>query len=237
MPPRTTPVNWRPFSSRGPTDDGRLKPDLVAPGTHITGARPSASATGMCNPLFATGYSLTSGTSEAAPQVAGAAALVRDWYEDSESARAVAGADQGAADQHRQRPRGRSRQPAGLGAGQRRGGARHEHLARVLRPAARRRARQPRADRGPLVHGPVLDEAGQGHARLDRRGRAADRAPPSSTTSISRSRPGARPTRATCSAAPGRAPAAVPTRATTLRASTSRPGRRGASRSPCGRRR
>ncbi len=25
------------FSSRGPTDDGRVKPDLVAPGTHITG--------------------------------------------------------------------------------------------------------------------------------------------------------------------------------------------------------
>ncbi len=73
------------FSSRGPTDDGRLKPDLVAPGTHITGARPSASATEMCNPLFVTGYSLTSGTSEAAPQVAGAAALVRDWYEDTES--------------------------------------------------------------------------------------------------------------------------------------------------------
>jgi hypothetical protein len=28
------------FSSRGPTDDGRLKPDLVAPGTHIAGAAP-----------------------------------------------------------------------------------------------------------------------------------------------------------------------------------------------------
>ena len=28
------------FSSRGPTDDGRLKPDLVAPGTHVTGAAP-----------------------------------------------------------------------------------------------------------------------------------------------------------------------------------------------------
>lgn len=25
------------FSSRGPTDDGRIKPDLVAPGTHVTG--------------------------------------------------------------------------------------------------------------------------------------------------------------------------------------------------------
>ncbi len=28
------------FSGRGPTQDGRMKPDLVAPGTHITGASP-----------------------------------------------------------------------------------------------------------------------------------------------------------------------------------------------------
>ena len=28
------------YSSRGPTDDLRLKPDLVAPGTHVTGASP-----------------------------------------------------------------------------------------------------------------------------------------------------------------------------------------------------
>ena len=43
------------FSSRGPTDDGRLKPDLVAPGTHITGARPRHGAytgNGTCNPIF-----------------------------------------------------------------------------------------------------------------------------------------------------------------------------------------
>ena len=73
------------FSSRGPTDDGRLKPDLVAPGTHVTGARPTHgtyNGAGTCNPVFAsTAYSLVSGTSQAAPQVAGAAALVRDWYE------------------------------------------------------------------------------------------------------------------------------------------------------------
>ena len=25
------------FSSRGPTDDGRIKPDIMAPGTHVTG--------------------------------------------------------------------------------------------------------------------------------------------------------------------------------------------------------
>ena len=68
------------FSSRGPTDDGRLKPDLVAPGTHVSGARPRHGAytgNGTCTPFFGGFYSLVSGSSQAAPQVAGAAALVR----------------------------------------------------------------------------------------------------------------------------------------------------------------
>lgn len=76
------------FSSRGPTDDNRIKPDVVAPGTHVTGASPQnasflADGSGTCNPQFPSGntlYSLISGTSQATPEVAGAAALVRDWY-------------------------------------------------------------------------------------------------------------------------------------------------------------
>lgn len=71
------------FSSRGPTDDGRLKPDLVAPGTHVVGARPQHSGyTGdmVCGPFFDVLYSLSSGTSQAVPEVTGAAALIRDWY-------------------------------------------------------------------------------------------------------------------------------------------------------------
>jgi subtilisin-like proprotein convertase family protein len=76
------------FSSRGPTNDGRLKPDVVAPGTHVTGASPQhpgylTDGDGTCNPQFPAGntlYSLVSGTSQATPEVSGAAALVRDWY-------------------------------------------------------------------------------------------------------------------------------------------------------------
>ena len=73
------------FSGRGPTQDGRLKPDLVAPGTHITGASPQHAGytgTGVCDKTFggSTFYSLVSGTSQATPHVAGAAALLRDWY-------------------------------------------------------------------------------------------------------------------------------------------------------------
>ncbi len=73
------------FSGRGPTQDGRLKPDLVAPGTHITGASPQHAGytgTAVCDKTFggSSFYSLVSGTSQAAPHVAGAAALLRDWY-------------------------------------------------------------------------------------------------------------------------------------------------------------
>lgn len=82
------------FSSRGPTNDGRLKPDLVAPGTHMTGARPRHSGytgSGACVPFFGGSsafYSLISGSSQATPQVSGAAALVRHWYQRTQGAEA-----------------------------------------------------------------------------------------------------------------------------------------------------
>ncbi len=102
------------FSSRGPTADGRNKPDLVAPGTHITGGVYQAAGVlpvnGMADRCFNAGglsalpgrdlsnsdrsgfnpycffplgqewYSTSSGTSHSAPAVAGAAALVRQYF-------------------------------------------------------------------------------------------------------------------------------------------------------------
>jgi subtilisin-like proprotein convertase family protein len=75
------------FSSRGPTDDQRIKPDIVGPGTHITGSRSHAvgyTGTGVCTSGFPAGgtlYNLSSGTSHSAPAVAGMAALFREWYQ------------------------------------------------------------------------------------------------------------------------------------------------------------
>ncbi|MBI4469604.1 MAG: S8 family serine peptidase [Acidobacteria bacterium] len=74
-------------SGRGPTDDGRLKPEIVAPGTHIQGVAsqdPGFTGAGVCgNPFFPAGqtnYTWISGTSPAAASVAGAAALIRQWF-------------------------------------------------------------------------------------------------------------------------------------------------------------
>ncbi len=89
------------FSSRGPCADGRIKPDLVAPGTHVSGGVAQAAAPGTngtadsCytgggisggiapSVYFPAGqqwYTASSGTSHAAPAVSGGAALLRQFF-------------------------------------------------------------------------------------------------------------------------------------------------------------
>ena len=96
------------FSSHGPCSDGRQKPDLVAPGSHITGgvaqggsatsgngsaimefrassicALSGGGTAGSTNNFFPLGqqfYTVSSGTSHATPAVAGACALVRQYF-------------------------------------------------------------------------------------------------------------------------------------------------------------
>jgi hypothetical protein len=66
------------FSSRGPTLDGRYKPDLVAPGTNIISVRSSmATRTGWG--IYDDKYLFMGGTSMATPLAAGTAALLREY--------------------------------------------------------------------------------------------------------------------------------------------------------------
>jgi serine protease AprX len=74
------------FSSRGPCDDGRIKPDLVAPGTNIVSTRSSVHKKDQIlwgdmdesHPLHGQ-YCWSGGTSMSTPLVAGCAALVRQY--------------------------------------------------------------------------------------------------------------------------------------------------------------
>jgi len=104
------------FSSRGPCHDGRMKPDLVAPGTHITGgieqispapspagtgsaistfnasgvcALPGSGTTANADDFFPLGqqfYTVSTGTSHATPAVCGACALLRQFFINSRNA-------------------------------------------------------------------------------------------------------------------------------------------------------
>lgn len=67
-------------SSIGPGADGRIKPDISAPGTAITGGR---SGSDILFGNIDTYHRWSSGTSHAAPQVAGAAALFTQFWKQN----------------------------------------------------------------------------------------------------------------------------------------------------------
>lgn len=72
-----------PFSSRGPTESGAMKPDLVAPGSAISTIQPwlpGSPVTGTFD--LPPGYAMYNGTSMSSPQAAGAAALLVGAYKD-----------------------------------------------------------------------------------------------------------------------------------------------------------
>lgn len=88
------------WSSRGPTDDGRIKPDVVAPGTWILSGFSGLYQEGYGDPVnpqngiyqwdgwgmpFSEAYKYMGGTSMSNPLTAGAATVVRDFYQKAHS--------------------------------------------------------------------------------------------------------------------------------------------------------
>jgi hypothetical protein len=76
------------FSSRGPAPGNRVKPEVIAPGTHIQGTASTNSSyngSGVCDQYQPTGQTLfaaSSGTSHSTPAVSGAASLYYYWLEN-----------------------------------------------------------------------------------------------------------------------------------------------------------
>ena len=73
------PDNLMSGSSRGPTDDGRIKPDIIAPGGYIRSCRAQEAQDTGGSSWQSTWYLEYTGTSMATPNAAGASALVREY--------------------------------------------------------------------------------------------------------------------------------------------------------------
>ena len=80
VPPSGKTRGMAAFSSRGPCSDGRVKPDVVAPGCLVKSLRATVNDS-MVDPDNDR-YCYMQGTSMATPLVSGTAALVRQWLEE-----------------------------------------------------------------------------------------------------------------------------------------------------------
>lgn len=75
------------FSSRGPAAGSRIKPEVIAPGTHIQGTASTVAGydgSGVCDkyrPGSQTVFAASSGTSHSTPAVAGVASLYYRWLQ------------------------------------------------------------------------------------------------------------------------------------------------------------
>lgn len=78
------------FSGRGPTDDGRIKPDVVAPGTWVLSTSSAETDFPGWGLPADDEYKYLGGTSMAAPIVSGVAAVLRDFYLDTDGHHATA---------------------------------------------------------------------------------------------------------------------------------------------------
>lgn len=76
----TGPETMADFSSRGPCQDGRIKPDLVAPGSWIASLRSVYANDDFAWWPISQNYLYQGGTSQAGPQVSGAAAVFVQFY-------------------------------------------------------------------------------------------------------------------------------------------------------------
>ena len=73
------PDNLMSGSSRGPTDDGRIKPDIIAPGGYVRSCRAQEAQDIEGSNWQSTWYLEYTGTSMATPNAAGAATLIREY--------------------------------------------------------------------------------------------------------------------------------------------------------------
>ena len=71
------------FSSRGPAEDGRIKPDVVAPGTWIASLRSEFADDNNAWAPISDFYMYQGGTSQAGPHVSGAAAVFVQYYRET----------------------------------------------------------------------------------------------------------------------------------------------------------